>query len=354
MCFLLHASDQDKTIDREDAMFKWSHPVALSLGIVVGLGPTGASAQDMDIIVALPAQTLTFSGAFIAEDAGFYRKEGLKVSHRFLVGVASPNAVIAGSADFTIGTGPVFLRAAAQGQRMLAIANLLDKPLVELVLRKDVAETAKITADMPLAERAKALRGRTIGIQGVGSIVHAWERLVVGRGGLDVEKDVRIAPMDPPAMLPALENKAIDGFATSLPFTTQAVVKGSAVMLASAATDAPDLLPFTYGLLYTKPDTCAQNREKCARIVRALAAANRFILEKPDEALELLRKRFDKMDVRVLTAAWQVVSRAHASDIRIPVAGLDNSQKVSLEAKLLDAKDALKAFDGLHTDEFLR
>ncbi len=335
-------------------MFKWSHPAALSLGIVVGLGPTGASAQDMDIIVALPAQTLTFSGAFIAEDAGFYRKEGLKVSHRFLVGVASPNAVIAGSADFTIGTGPVFLRAAAQGQRMLAIANLLDKPLVELVLRKDVAETAKITADMPLAERAKALRGRTIGIQGVGSIVHAWERLVVGRGGLDVEKDVRIAPMDPPAMLPALENKAIDGFATSLPFTTQAVVKGSAVMLASAATDAPDLLPFTYGLLYTKPDTCAQNREKCMRIVRALAAANRFILEKPDEALELLRKRFDKMDVRVLTAAWQVVSRAHASDIRIPVAGLDNSQKVSLEAKLLDAKDALKAFDGLHTDEFLR
>src|SRR5499427_5609258 len=315
-------------------MFKWPGLVAaLSLAIAVGLGPTSGNSREIEIIMALPAQTLTFSTAFVAEDAGFYKNEGLKVSHRFLVGVASPNAVIAGSADFTIGTGPAFLRAAAQGQRMLAIANLLDKPL---------------------AERAKALRGKTIGIQGIGSIVHAWQRLVANRAGLDVEKDVRIAPMDPPAMLPALENKGVDGYATSLPFTTQAVVQGSAVTLASAASDAPDLLPFTYGLLYTKPDTCTQNREKCARIVRALAAANRFILEKPDEALGLLRKRFDKMDPAVLATAWQVVSKAHANDIKVPVVGLDNSQKVSLEAKLLDPKDTLKTFEGLYTDEFLR
>jgi NitT/TauT family transport system substrate-binding protein len=327
--------------------------IPLALGVAVGLHPTAGAAQDIDIVMALPAQTLTFSSAFIAEDAGFYKKEGLKVSHRFLVGVASPNAVLAGSADFTIGTGPVFLRAAAQGQRMLAIANLIDKPLVELVLRKGVADAGRITADMPIAERAKVLRGKTVGIQGVGSIVHAWERYVVSRAGLDVEKDVRIAPMDPPAMLPALENKAIDAYATSLPFTTQAVVKGSAVMLASAATDAPDLLPFAYGLIYTRPDMCTKAREKCVRIVRALAAANQLILEKPDEALAMMKKRFDKMDPAVLTAAWQVVSKAHAKDIKVAVKGLENSQTVSTVAKLLDQKDALTSFDGLHTEEFL-
>src|SRR6266849_1685587 len=158
MRFLLHAARQNRTIDREDAMFKWPRPVAaLSLAVAVGLGAGSGDCQEMDIIIALPAQTLTFSAAFIAEDAGFYKKENLKVSHRFLVGVASPNAVISGSADFTIGSGPVFLRAATQGQRMLAIANLLDKPLVEMVLRKDVAQAANITGSMPLAERAKAL-----------------------------------------------------------------------------------------------------------------------------------------------------------------------------------------------------
>ncbi len=336
-------------------MSKWRHrTAAAAVGIAVGLGPTIGNSQEIDILMALPAATLTFSAAFIAEDGGFYKKEGLKVSYRTIVGVGSVNAVIAGSADFTMGTGPVFLRAAAQGQRLLALANLVDKPLVELVLRKDVAAAAGITDAMPLGERAKALKGKTIGIQGVGSIVHAWERLVANRGGLDIEKDVRIAPMDPSGMPAALETRQIDGYATSLPFTTQAVLGGSAVMLASAVRDAPDLLPFAYGLVYTRPDTCAKQREKCVRMARALAGANAFIHDKPAAALELLKKRFDKMDPAVLAAAWQIVAQAHAKDIRVTVPGLDHSQKVSLEAKLLEPKDALTSFDGLYTDEFVR
>ena len=331
-----------------------SRTVAAAVAIAVGLGPTVATSQEMDILMALPAATLTFSAPFIAEDAGFYRKEGLKVSHRTIVGVGSVNAVIAGSADFTVGTGPVFLRAASQGQRLYAIANLIDKPLVELVLRKDVADAAGVGEGTPLAARAKALRGKTIGIQGVGSIVHAWQRLVANRGGLDIEKDVRIAPMDPSAMLAALQTKAVDGYATSLPFTTEAVVKGSAVMLASAVSDAPDLLPFAYGLVYTRPDTCTKQREKCVRVARALAGANAFIADQPAAALDLLKKRFDKMDAAVLAAAWQVVSAAHARDVRVTVPGLEHSQQVSLEAKLLEPKDALAKFDGLYTDEFVR
>jgi ABC-type nitrate/sulfonate/bicarbonate transport system substrate-binding protein len=336
-------------------MFKWPvRAAATFLGLVVGLNPTVGKSQDMEIVIALPALTLTFSSAFIAEDAGFYKAEGLKVTTRNIVGVGSPNAVLAGSAHFTVGTGPVFLRAASQGQRFLAIANLIDRPLVELVLRKDVADAAGITEQTSAADRAKALKGKTIGIQGVGSIVHAWERYVVNRGGLDVEKDVRIAPMDPPAMLPALDNKAIDGYATSLPFTTQAVVKGHAIMLASAATDAPELLPFAYGLLYTRPDTCKEKRDMCVRVARAYAAASKFINEKPDEALAMLRKRFARLDQDTLTAAWKVVSAAHPKDIRVTIPALENSQKVSLDAKLLEPKDALKSYDGLYTDEFIR
>jgi NitT/TauT family transport system substrate-binding protein len=333
-------------------MFHWRNHAAAVL--LFALAPTAAPAQEINVLMALPAATLTFSNAFIAEDAGFYKQEGLKVTNRTIVGVGSVNAVIAGSADFTIGTGPVFLRAAANGQRMLAIMNLIDKPLVELVLRKDVAQAAGITEQAPFAERAKALRGKTIAIQGVGSIVHAWERLVARRGGLDIEQDVRIAPMDPPGMLPGLITKALDGYATSLPFTTEAVVKGNAVMLASAVNDAPDLLPFGYGLVYTKPDTCTKAREKCARLARALTAASRFIHEKPDEALALLKKRYDKMDQAVLAAAWPTVAAAHAKDLRVTAEGLAHSQQVSLEAKLLEPKDALTSFDGLSTDEFVR
>src|SRR5262249_61188780 len=112
---------------------------------------------------------VTISAHEWAIDGCCLHKECVNVTDRNLFGVASPNAVLAGSADFTVGTGPVFLRAAAQGQKFKAIANLVDKPLVELVLRKDVAEAAGITEKTPPAERAKAIKGKTIAIQGVGS-----------------------------------------------------------------------------------------------------------------------------------------------------------------------------------------
>ena len=60
------------------------------------------------------------------------------------------------------------------------------------------------------------------------------------------------------------------------------------------------------------------------------------------------------MDQEVLAAAWKTVSQAFAKDIRVTVPGLEHSQQVSLEAKLLEGKDALKSFDGLYTDEFIR
>ena len=56
----------------------------------------------------------------------------------------------------------------------------------------------------------------------------------------------------------------------------------------------------------------------------------------------------------MLNAAWQVASKAHAQDARVTIAGLENSQRVSLEAGLLAEKDALTSFEGLYTDEFLR
>lgn len=323
--------------------------------LAAGLIPSLAQAQKpIDVIFALPSPTLTFSAPFLAEDTGLYKKEGLNVSHRILVGVEAVNAVIAGSADFTMSTGPVLLRAAASGQRLVAIANLIDKPLVEMVLRKDVYDDLKITDSMSLADRAKLLKGKTIAIQGVGSIIHVWERVVAARGGLDPENDVRIAPMDPPAMLGALQTKAVDGFATSPPYTTEPVVKGVAMMFASAAQGAaPDLIPFPYGIVMTKPDTCKNDPEKCLRVVRALAEATKMIRDQPDQALAVLTPRFKTMDPTVLAAAWKVVSQAHAADLHVTDQVMAQGDKVNIEAKLLKPEDKLKSYDGLYTDAYL-
>ena len=118
--------------------------------------------------MALPAADADLQLGFIAEDAGFYKKEGLKVTHRILVGVASPNAVIAGCADFTIGTGPVFLRAAAAGPADARHRQPDRQAAGRAGAAQGRCRGRRITDQTPLAERAKVLKGKTIAIQGVG------------------------------------------------------------------------------------------------------------------------------------------------------------------------------------------
>ena len=49
-------------------------------------------------------------------------------------------------------------------------------------------------------------------------------------------------------------------------------------------------------------------------------------------------------------------SRLKGSRERSPrsLKGLENAEKVSLEAKLLKPEDALKSYDGLYTDEYVK
>jgi hypothetical protein len=108
-------------------------------------------------------------------------------------------------------------------------------------------------------------------------------------------------------------------------------------------------------MVYTRPEVCKEKRDLCARMVRAYVGAAKMIQEKPGEVFDtILKQRFAKMDPQLLAAAWKVAQTAHAKDIRVTVRQLENSQKVSLDAKLLEPKDALKSFDGLFTDEFVK
>jgi len=50
-------------------MFKHGHRGRRPSRWLLGSPPTAGHAQDIDILLALPASTLTFSSSFIAEDA---------------------------------------------------------------------------------------------------------------------------------------------------------------------------------------------------------------------------------------------------------------------------------------------
>lgn len=327
--------------------------LAASLTVLLACGACAPQAQAEETSIALPTLSLTFTSAYVAQDQGFWDQQGLNVKTVVIQGVGAPNAVIAGSVDFTLTTASTFGRAAARGQRMLVIADLLERPMMELVLSKDAATRGKFNAEAPLAERAKILKGKVIAIDGVATNLHAYAQLVALRGGLDPDKDIQFAPMAATNMPGALQSKAIDGFSSSLPWTIDAVRSGAAVMVASSPRgDLPELIPFNYSVLMTRPSLCEEQRSICEKMAHGFVLAAQFIRENAEGTIAVVKKRFPQTSDETLAAAVETIRGATPAEPIPTQAGFENSEKFNVNARVMKPEETLKSFEGLFTAEF--
>jgi sulfonate transport system substrate-binding protein len=325
------------------------------IGLIVALAaliPAPALAQDEETSLAYPNVAFTFAASYVAEDLGLFAKHGLKLKPLSIAGPGATNAVISGSADFALASATVQTRAAARGQRLLSIANTSDRPVVQIILRRDLVPNFNPTA--PLAERTRLLRGRTIAVDAIGSILHGFPLMLAKRAGFD-PNEMRISPMAPPTALAAFQTRQIDGFAMSMPWPMGPLIEGTATLIVSGPEgDPPDMSPFGMATLVTKPETCERRKSVCQKMGRAMVEAVAYLLDHPIETLALLKKRFATLDDKVLAAGFDQIRK---STPRSPVtlrAALENGEIYSIEAGLLKPEDKLKSYDGLYTDEYVK
>jgi len=212
---------------------------------------------------------------------------------------------------------------------------------------------AVLNPGAPLAHRAAGIKGRTIAVDSINSMIHAYVRLVAARAGVNPD-DVRVAPMAPNSMLAAFQSKQIDGLAMSLPWPLKPVQDGEALMIASGPDGDPgDMVPFGHNLIVTKADTCVQRKPLCVAVGRAIAEATAFIRNNPAEAFALLKKRFPTLDDKLLAASFEELRKVTPSPPIVTTATIENSETFNVGAGLLKADEKLKSYDGLFTNEFV-
>ncbi|HUB97311.1 MAG TPA: ABC transporter substrate-binding protein [Stellaceae bacterium] len=322
-------------------------------GLVLAAPPARAAALPT-VTLANPSVSLSFAVSYLAQDLGLFRKNGLDVKLVEINGVGALNAVISGSAEFSQSSGPSFTRAAAKGQRLLAIAELADRPSSVVILRKSLAEQAGFDPAAPLSVRARLLEGRTIAVDAVNSINHAYVRVLAARGGFDPEA-IKLAIMPSPSAAAAFETKAIDGFASGPPWPEKPVLAGEAVVVASGPNgDPPDALPFASLVLVTRPETCAKTPDYCIAMGKSFAEASSFLHTHREESLALLGKRLPGFDPTLLASLYGEMLK-YAPDPPVPtLKALENDEIFSVDAGLLAPDDRLKDYDGLFTDRYVR
>jgi NitT/TauT family transport system substrate-binding protein len=329
-------------------------PAALALAFCAGVAPSHAQPAVEDVTMAVPAVGFPFVAGYIADGLKLWEKHGLRVRTIMIAGIGSTNAVISGSAEFAQISGLSLTRAAANGQRLLAIVNTTDKPITEITIRKDIATAAGFDPKAPLEKRAQVLKGHSFAIGGVNTVVHAYLRIVALAGGLDPES-IRVAPMAGDNMLAAMQTKAIDGMSTVLPWTRKGTVEGTSVLVASGAEgDPPHLSPLAFNVVAAKPDTCEKRKSLCEKMGAAFKEAMAFIRSDAKGTLAILKQTFSKFDDAVLADAIEVVRKATPASPALSATELANAENFNVEAKLMKAELKLKSYDGLFTDAFVK
>jgi sulfonate transport system substrate-binding protein len=314
-----------------------------------------ARAEDEHALISLPADVMQFLAVYAAQQEGFWKEQGLDVDTVLITGIGAFNSVVSGSADFSVSSGAALTRAAAHGQRMLAIANLIDKPVWVLVVRKEVAEAAHFDPNAPLATRAKILAGKKIAVDGFNSIVHGYLRVLAKAGGVDPDSGLTVASLAPAETLAAFARGAIDGFVNGPPWPQQVLQDGSAVEVASPLAGDPDwIAPNGSGVIVTRPEFCVQHRSICVKMGRGLREGAQFIHNQPDAALVLLKRHFDKIDPAVVERAFKAVVIGTPVPPLMTEQVLANSERLNIDAGLEKSEEKLKSYDGLFTDEFVK
>ena len=264
----------------------------------------------------MPNFTFTSTPNFIAEELGLWAKHGLRVKIIQIAGVGATNAVIAGSADFVQAGGSTLTRAAARGQRLLAIANTAERNIVAITMRKEIAEAAGFDAKAPLAKRAAVLRGRTFGVGAINANPHAYLLAVAAQGGVKPD-ELRVTALEGNAMMAAFQNKQIDGMSNSPPWPLKPVVDGLSVVIASGPEgDPPNAVNFAYNVILAKPETCEKRRPICVAMGAVVKEAVAYMHSHPAEVRAILGKKFPNLEPKLIEAAYAEILK---STPKVPV-----------------------------------
>jgi len=280
----------------------------LTGGVLAALASVGSAQQLKPLRVTIPVIGMNFLPLFVAADKGLFAKEGYEMEIISTAGDGPDvDALIAGSVQFTISTPNRLLTSYEQGKPLLAIMNIANRMAIDCVINKATAARVGITSDSPLDQKLKALKG----LKAAGTRPGAFTYLVLvdyaKRAGLVPQQDVQLLGVGgTPAMIPAIENGAIDVACNTSPGTDLMVERGKAIMFTYNSIGAdPAYDDFLFELLYVRPDYAKENPDTVRAVCRALIAAIADIRDTPArDQLPILRARFtgvsDDMLVRVL------------------------------------------------------
>lgn len=258
--------------------------------------PAAAAAAD-HLSIAYAAISAAHLPMWVAKEEGFFDQNGLSVEMSSIAGGSSPTAALL--------SGQIqFLQISVEA--MQAALNGAD--LVYIVAPSEVVNFSMFS--IPAIKSGADLKGKKIGVTGVGTATYTAAKLALKSFGLSANDVQFVSVNSVPGILAGLQSGAVDAGVISVPTTLQARKAGLNELV-----NVADLnIPFPNAWETASRSYLQAHPDIANRFTRAIVQALGFMKKNPSGTQEVLGKYANITDPTVLNESYQSIAKYLLAD----------------------------------------
>jgi NitT/TauT family transport system substrate-binding protein len=220
-----------------------------------------------------------FAAGYVAEQQGFFQKRGVDIDFvQTPISGNIPAVVVSGSVDIGGPTMPSLLQANDAGLDLVVFAGGAVYPLSGdvLIARNDSG-----------IEKTSDLKGKTVGVPGIGALLHIMLRRDLKANGVDPDS-VRYVEIGFPQAGDALKSGQIDAYPSQAPFTARILQSGAGKAVSNWLSATPDGTPTV--VFATTRKWANEHKKEIEAMRDAMREALDFIKTHRDETSQAIGK----------------------------------------------------------------
>ena len=261
------------------------------IAVVIILGSLN-SAPAQPVRGAFPSPSVQILPMMVAQERGFYKREGLELELIFVRGATTAvQALIANQIHFIFSIGPQ-MPAVWEGNDIMLLAQQVGRPTFSMVVTPDIQKIAD-------------LKGKKIGVTFGGSTA-AGTKALLELNKINPDKDVEYIGLPGNEPKIAAMKQGIISAALLAPPADYLAMKAGLKRLVSLADVFKDTA-FT-GLAANKK-TIIENPQMVRRMVRAIVRSVLHTRDNPEDAMQVLTKRLG-LEREAAQDAYQMIKDA--------------------------------------------
>jgi NitT/TauT family transport system substrate-binding protein len=261
---------------------------AVCLLLLGGNAAAQGKAEKDKIRIGYAARAVTHSIPFVANEAGFFREEGLQVEVVRTTGAVSPMALISGDTDFATMSAFLLIPVSVKNGYVVMLGGLTRYASMSLIARPEI-------------RNAKELTGAVVGLQRPGDAYEKNARSAIQHLRLNPDKDVKFLYLGSnEAMWLALEARRVQATIVTPPLTLFARRAGMNFLVNLA-----DLkIEYQGSTFATRRSLIKSYPNLVLRTMRAMVRGVHFFKTRREDTMKILAKFLGTNDREALMESW--------------------------------------------------